>query len=271
MERRLLGRTGERIPVIGMGTWNMGNAQSGERREGELRALRQGIEIGCSLIDTAESYGNGRSEQLVGEAISGIREQVFLATKVSPSHLRYEDLIEACGRSLQRLGTNYIDLYQVHWPNPSVPIGETMRGMERLVEDGRIRFIGVSNFGASLMQEAREALSKSELASDQVEYSLSLRAAEDEILPFCQREKVTLIAYSPLARGRIETAIPRGLLAKYAMTPSQMMLNWVTHREEVVAIPKSSHTERIEENARSLDRKLSTEDYETISSAFPWS
>lgn len=202
---------------------------------------------------------------MVGDAVKGIRKDVFIASKVAPGHLHHDDLIRSCRASLQRLGTSYIDLYMVHWPDPNVPIKETMSAMEELVHDGAIRYIGVSNFSAAETEGARSALAKNEIVSNQVEYSLSNRYAEAEILPYCEREKVTLVAYSPLAQGRIVGSIPRGVLQKYNMTPAQAMLNWVTRNEQVVAIPKATNISHLEDNARSVSVRFDESEYSEIS------
>ncbi|MGD0146348.1 MAG: aldo/keto reductase [Nitrososphaerales archaeon] len=265
MEFRQLGRTGERVSTIGMGTWKIGVYRSLAERAKQIQALRRGIELGCNLIDTAEMYADGKSEEVVAEAVRDVRKDVFIASKVSPGNLHRDNLMEACMRSLKRLRTSYIDLYQVHWPNPKVPIRETMAAMEELVRDGRIRYIGVSNFNVEQTNEARDVLSKSELVSNQVEYSLRSRAVEDDILPYCRREKLTLIAYTPLVRGNVpEAIIPRAICEKYGMTPIQVMLNWVTRSECVVAIPKSADIRHVEENASSVSARFSEGEYQTI-------
>jgi len=265
MELRRLGTTGAKISTIGMGTWKIGVYASLSERAKQVQALRRGIELGCNLIDTAEMYANGKADEVVAEAVGDARKDVFIASKVSPENLHRDDVIEACARSLKRLGTSYIDLYQVHWPNPSVPIRETMAAMEELVRDGKIRYIGVSNFSVEQTDEAREALSKSELASNQVEYSLRDRTVEADILPYCEREKLTLIAYTPLARGNVpERMIPRAVCDKYGLTPIQVMLNWVTRSESTVAIPKSADVKHVEENASSVSVRLSDEEYRAI-------
>ncbi len=265
MEYRTLGKTGDRISTIGMGTWRIGATSDPEERAKQVQAIRRGIELGINLIDTAEVYHRGGAEQVVAEAIKGQRESVFIATKVSSDHLRREDVIEACEGSLRRLGIDQIDLYQVHWPNPRVPIAETMAAMEQLVREGKVRYIGVSNFSPRQTQDARESLSRSEVVSNQVEYSLSNRAAEAELLPYCAREGLTLIAYSPLARGIIpESGISQALLEKYRMTPAQVMLNWATRDEAVVAIPKAARVEHVEENAASVSVRFSRSEYESV-------
>lgn len=269
MEQRELGKTGEKVPTIGMGTWKMANTSTKGEWSAQVAALQRGIELGMTLIDTAESYGDGKAERLVGEAIQGRRENIFLATKVSPSHLRYDDVLEACDRSLQRLGTKQVDLYQVHWPNSAIPVGETMKAMEVLVREGKVRYIGVSNFGVQEMKDAQDALSKAELVSDQVEYSATAREVERQVIPYCEKEKLTVIAYSPLSRGAIpSSAVPKALSQRYQMTPAQVVLNWITHRESVIAIPKAAHKEHVEENAKSVDRRFAPEDYMMLSQSF---
>ncbi|MBI3860104.1 MAG: aldo/keto reductase [Thaumarchaeota archaeon] len=254
------------MSTIGMGTWRMGTFRQPSERAEEVKVLRRGLDLGMNLIDTAEIYAGGKAEEVVGEVIKGERNNVFVATKVSAGHLRAGDVAAACQNSLRRLGTSYIDLYQVHWPNPGVPIRETMGAMEKLVEEGKVRYIGVSNFGVGETEEARAVLRKNELASNQVEYSLLNRGAETEVLPYCEREKVTLIAYTPLARGDISgVKIPKKLQDKYGMTTAQLMLNWVTRSEAVVAIPKSAKIAHTEENAASVSVRFSDSEYVQIS------
>jgi len=264
VEYRRLGRTNEKISTIGMGTWRMGTHGTSQERAGQVRALRRGIELGINLIDTAEIYATGRSEEVVGEAVRDVRKDVFIATKVAPGHLRYDDVIRACKGSLRRLGTSYVDLYQVHWPDPSVPIKETMAAMEKLVDDGAVRYVGVSNFSVEETEEARASLARNEIISNQVEYSLEDRRAERDVLPYCAKEEITLIAYSPLARGRIADSVPKAILQKYSMTPAQVMLNWVTRHEQVVAIPKAASIPHLEENAASVSVRFDTAEYARI-------
>lgn len=265
MEYRQLGRTGEKVSTIGMGTWRIGVYRTPEERSRQVVVLKRGIELGINLIDTAEMYANGKSEQVVGDAIRDFRNDVLVATKVSPSNLRRDALISSCEGSLKRLGVSYIDLYQVHWPNPAVPIRETMGAMEELVRAGKVRYIGVSNFSVDETTAAREALTREELASNQVEYSLVSRGVEAELLPYCEKERLSLIAYSPLARGNIpESRIPLALLEKYKMTPAQAALSWVTRREQVLAIPKASNIRHLEENAASVSTRFSEPEYESM-------
>ncbi len=267
MEKRELGKTREKVPVIGMGTWEVGDSR-GEGRALEIQAVRRGIELGMGLIDTAEMYGYGNAEKLVGEAIKDVRDEVFIATKISADHFQYEAVLKACDASLARLGVKQIDLYMLHWPNSRIPISETMKAMEELVSRGKIRYIGVSNFSVAQVEQAREALPRSELVSNEVRYSITHRSIESELLPFCEKEKITVIAYSPLDTGRMSSKIPKALLEKYGMTPAQLMLNWVTYGEDVIAIPKASNIKHIEENAAALEPRLSPDDYKTLSRIF---
>jgi diketogulonate reductase-like aldo/keto reductase len=269
LEYRRLGKTDERISTIGMGTWEIGNSTDRQTRQGQIQALKRGVELGINLIDTAEMYGSGRAEQLVGEAFRDERDSVFIATKVSPDHLHHDDVIAACNRSVERLGVRHIDLYQVHWPNPRIPIRETMSAMEKLVRDGLVRHVGVSNFSIEEMQEAQDALTRSELVSNQVEYSISNRSVEPDLIPHCKKEGITIIAYSPLARGHIPTArSSQQLLEKYQLSSAQLALNWVTREENVIAIPKSAKPEHAEENANAVSVRLDPDEYAQISRAF---
>lgn len=267
MDYTELGKTGERIPVLGMGTYGDAFRQGDAYTKG-VEALRRGIEFGMTLIDTAEIYGPGRSEEIVGEAVKGIRDRVFIATKVSPDNAAYDDLLKSAEKSLRRLNVSYIDLYQIHWWSSRIPVKETMRAMERLIDEGKIRYVGVSNFSVEQTQEAREALSKTDLVSNQVLYSLLERGIEIDLLPYCQTEKITVIAYAPIARGKIfRGRISRRLVEvgkKYGKTPVQVALNWLLTKPEVIAIPKAAKIEHIEENAGAVGWHLSEEDIRTL-------
>jgi len=268
LEKRELGRTREKIPVIGMGTWEIGDVHN-EGRALEIQALRRGIELGMTMIDTAEMYDYGNAEKLVGQAVKGKRDEVFIVTKVSPQHLGYEDVLSSCEGSIRRLGVEHIDLYLLHWPSTQVPIEETMKAMEELVSRGKIRYIGVSNFSAAETSKAREALPRSEIVCNEVRYSLTHRGIESELLPFCEREKLTVIAYQPLDSGKIPSSkIPPALLDKYGMTPAQLMLNWVTYKDAVVAIPKAAKIEHVEKNAGAVNTRISGDDYRALSRIF---
>lgn len=276
-----LGGTGVMVPEIGLGTW---------KYRGGVEPLRRGIELGAFLIDTAEEY---RTEDVVGQAISDIRDRVFIATKVVGSHLRYDQVLRAAEGSLRLLDMDCIDLYQVHSPNSSVPIQETMRAMETLVDSGRVRYIGVSNFSVKEMEEARSVMSKYPIVSNQVLYSLKRRGIERDLLPYCQRNQITVLAYTPLADGSLaaspSTGPRRGTLAQAARllgrdqgipvlqqvaaevgkTPAQVALNWCISRPGVIAIPKSNSLARTEENCGASGWALSAEQIKALDEAFP--
>jgi len=274
IEYKELGKTGEKIPALGLGTWGIGGFSFPDYSYDQLaiEVIRFAVEIGMNFIDTAEMYGSGHSEELIGEAIKGIRDKVFIATKVLPTNFRYEDVIKACERSLKRLKTSYIDLYQLHWPNTSIPIRETMKAMERLVDEGKIRYIGISNFSVEETVEAMNSLSKYEIVSNQVEYSLLVRDIERDLLPFCNKNKITVIAYSPLARGELLKGKYYDFLLKigkkYGKTPAQVALNWLIIQENVVAIPKALSKEKILENMGAYGWKLNEEDLKKIDEFF---
>ncbi|MGC9116921.1 MAG: aldo/keto reductase, partial [Conexivisphaera sp.] len=205
MEYRELGRTGIRVSAVGIGTWQWGSREWGWGRTygpGDLRAaLDAAEELGINLVDTAEIYGMGRSEELVGELVRGRRDKFVIATKVGPHRLTRDGIVRACEGSLRRMGISSVELCQVHWPNPLVPIREYMSAMERLLEAGKIEAIGVSNFDLGQLEEARRHLSRSDVASNQVKYNAYERGPERGLLPYMEREGITLIAYSPLGQG----------------------------------------------------------------------
>jgi diketogulonate reductase-like aldo/keto reductase len=219
-------------------------------------------------------YGAGHSEEVVARALEGRGDRVFVASKVSPRHFAYDDVLAAAKRSLKRLGLKQMDLYQLHWPSSSVPISETMRAMEKLIDDGLIRHIGVSNFSVDQMKEAQQSLSHEKIVSNQVEFSLIDRSAEAGILQYCRKEGLTLIAYSPLGQGKI----PRGrgssfkvldeIAEKLNKSRNQVALNWVLQHDSVVAIPKAADTDHVRENAEVAEWKLGREDYQRLAEAF---
>jgi diketogulonate reductase-like aldo/keto reductase len=250
MFQKELANTRIRLPEIGFGTWNY---------NGGVEPLRAAIECGARLIDTAESYG---TEGVVGEAIKGRRHRVFLATKVLPRNFKRRDLVLAAERSLRRLGTDHIDLYQLHWPNFTIPIEEPMRGMEDLVDAGKVRFIGVSNFSVRDLAKAQVALSRQRIVSNQVRYSLIERTIEGGLVQYCQKNGITVIAYSPLATGfeYLKRADPEGVLRRVAEASSkseaQVALNWCIGKENMIAIPKASTVEHVVENTGASGWKL---------------
>jgi diketogulonate reductase-like aldo/keto reductase len=245
-----LGKTGVSIPDIGIGTW--------EYHAGPL-PLRKGLEAGASFIDTAESYG---SETVVGEAVRGLRDRVFLATKVSPQNFRPADLRRSVDASLKRLGTNFVDLLQLHEPNPAVPINDTMGAVAELITAGKVKFAGVSNFSVEQLQAAQKALGKFPLVSNQVRYNLIDRTIETELLPYCRANHITVIAYCPLARGlsRIRDCDPTGAIDELSRetgkSPAQIVINWCVCQAGVVAIPKGNSVEHILDNCGASDWRL---------------
>ncbi len=242
MKQKQLGQTGTMIPEIGQGTW---------RYTAGSHLLRRGVELGACLIDTAEAYGN---EDLVGRAIKDLRGRVFLATKVSRRHFRYPEVLKSADQSLHRLNTDCIDLYQLHRPTSIVPIEETMAAMEHLVDVGKVRFIGVSNFAVSELKRAQAAARKYRIVCNQVRYNLVDRRTEFAVLPFCRQQDITVIAYSPLAQGvkNLLARDPRRVLEQVAAmtgrTVVQVALNWCLTKDRVVVIPKASSVEHLAEN-----------------------
>ena len=265
MESRPLGKAGETIPEVGLGT-------SGY--QGGVEPLQKGVALGA-FIDTAEMY---KTEDMVGVAVQGIRESTFIATKVLPRNLRYSDLMQAAERSLRLLQTDYIDLYQLHYPNPGVPIAETLGAMEKLVDQGKVRFIGVSNYSASQLAEAMEVMTKYPIVSNQVQYSLTHRNIEKDLLPFCQQQQITVIAHTPLARGglvssplfrkRRAMATLKKLAEETGRTVAQLALNWCLSHPNVVVIPKSNQTGRVIENCDASGWSLTPEQVKSLDDAF---
>jgi diketogulonate reductase-like aldo/keto reductase len=236
----------------------------------KIDAIKAGLDLGMNFIDTAEIY---RSEPLIARAIAGYkRDELFVASKVWSNHLREDALKKACKRSLLRLATSYLDLYQVHFANTRVPISETMRAMEQLVDGGLIRAIGVSNFSLSQMIEAESALKKHELASNQLHYNLAHRTVERDVLPHCEKENIALIAYFPLAHGKLskEGGAITEIAYKHNATRSQVALSWLLRKSNVTfPIPRASKANHIREDARAPDLNLSNEDLSRLDSDYP--
>lgn len=255
MQTRPLGRTQVQIPEIGLGTWGY---------ESGVDPLKAGLEAGACFIDTAESYS---SETTVGQAVRAFGAPVFVATKVSPSNFRRDALRQAAEASLRRLGVDVIDLYQLHKPNPEVPIEETLGAMEDLVDAGKVRWIGVSNFSLPQLVEARRALRRHPIVSNQVRFNLVDRTILPDLLPYCQAEGITVIAYSPLSRQfqHLRDADPEGCLKIVAnecgKTEAQVALNWCLSHPSVVVIPKSSSVPHTVENCGAGGWRLSPEQF----------
>jgi diketogulonate reductase-like aldo/keto reductase len=262
---RPFGPTGIPVSVIGQGTWRMG--ENASRRREEVAALRLGIELGMTHVDTAEMYGDGGAERVVAEAIAGQRDGVFLATKVLPSNASRAGTIEACEASLKRLRTDRVDLYLLHWWSDRHPIGETMGAMLELVKRGLTRWVGVSNLDVSQMRQAQEALGDVPLVCNQVLYHLRDREIEQELLPYCQRRRVAVVGYTPLARGGFMKDAVAAIARKHGRTPRQVALNFLTRRPSLFTIPKASHADHVRENAGALDFTLAPAELRAIDGA----
>lgn len=255
---------------IGQGTMGVGGEFSKDPSQASLHlaALREGINAGLTLIDTAEVYAGGFSEELVGVAIQDCRSEVFVASKFSPQHSSYSQVISAAEGSLKRLGTDYLDLYQMHWPNPAIPIAETMGALDKLVEQGKILRVGVSNFNGREFRAANEVL-KAPIFSNQVEYSLFDRFAEQDALMTCLETDAVLLSYSPLNKGRNVFSgkaqkILESIALNHSATVQQVQLSWLASRPAVTPIPKSTNIQRIRQNAAAIDLQLSTSELAEI-------
>jgi diketogulonate reductase-like aldo/keto reductase len=262
---RPFGRTGVPVPVIGQGTWRMGE-EAGRHRD-EVAALRLGIDLGLTHIDTAEMYGDGGAERVVAEAISGRRDRVFLVSKVLPSNASHAGTIRACEASLRRLRTEYLDLYLVHWWSERHPVEDTMRAMIELVQRGLTRLVGVSNFEVSQMLRAQAALGDLRLACNQVPYHLRDRAIEGEVLRHCERQRVAVVGYTPLARGGYMRGTVAEIARRHGRTPRQVALNFLTRRPALFTIPKATDPAHVRENAGALDFTLTAAEVRAIDAA----
>ncbi|MCW4051128.1 MAG: aldo/keto reductase [Candidatus Bathyarchaeota archaeon] len=262
------------IPVIGLGTWGMGGRQIEDHRwdKENITAIRMAIELGITHIDTAEYYGAGHAEELVGEAIEPYnRDELFITTKVWRTNLHFDDFIKSTRQSLKRLNLDYVDLLLIHWPNREIPLEETMSALEHCAEEGFTRYIGVSNFDCSLMHQAQCYLKEHHLVANQVEYSLMDQKPRHDLLPYIGDNDSTLIAYSPLAKGRLArkgSTVLDQIAEKYQKSPAQVALNWLIAQENVVAIPKSSNPIHILELMGAVDWELSLEDSLSLADSF---
>ena len=258
---------GERVPAFGQGTWHMGEDR--RRAAEEAAALKLGIELGLTLIDTAEMYGNGAAEEVVAEATRGLRDQLFIVSKVLPYNASQKGTIDACERSLKRLRTDRIDLYLLHWRG-SVPLAETLAGFERLQRDGKIRHHGVSNFDLDDMQEWVALAGGETVAANQILYNLTRRGPEWELIPWCRDRKIAIMAYTPIEQGRMlrHKALAE-VAARHGATPAQIALAWLLQQEGMIVIPKASKQEHVRENRGALDLKLTVEDLAALDRAFP--
>jgi diketogulonate reductase-like aldo/keto reductase len=264
MDTKQLGQTGIQIPEVGYGTW---------KHQGDPATVRRALELGAFLIDSAESYD---TERYVGQAIAGNRDAYFLATKVSPSHFRYDDVLKSAEASLKALGTDVIDLYQLHWPSGDVPIEETMRAMDKLVSDGKVRHIGVSNFSVELLAAAEAELGEGRIVENQIKYSLLDHEFADEVIPYCAERGMTVFAYSSLEQGAFEARVAErpqlgemldSIGADLGKTRAQLLLNWVIWEPNVITIPMTNRVERVDENCGASGWRLSADERTALTDA----
>lgn len=259
--------SGELVPALGQGTWTMGDNK--KARAEEIAALRLGLDLGLSLIDTAEMYGDGKSEELVAEAIDGRRQEVFLVSKVLPQHATRRGTIKACESSLRRLKTDWLDLYLLHWLE-KVPLEETLAGFDKLIQDGKIRHWGVSNFDVADMEELVDLPGGSSVTTNQVLYNLTRRGIEYDLMPWCRERQVPLMGYSPIEQGRLlKGGALKKVASRHGATPSQVALAWVLRQADVIAIPKAGKSNHVRENHGALGLRLSQQDLSDLDKAFP--
>ena len=263
--------SGRKIPILGQGTWRM--AENPAKRKMEIAALRLGLDVGMSLIDTAEMYGEGAAEELIGEAIAGRRAEVFLVSKVYPHNATQQGAIQACERSLRRLQTDYLDCYLLHWRG-SVPLSETIEAFQTLRRAGKILDYGVSNFDVGDMEEAFALPGGDEMATDQILYNLEHRGIEWDLLPWCRERGLPIMAYSPIGHSGGEkkellgNRTVKSVAKRHGVTPAQVALAWLLQRD-VVAIPKASSPDHVRENRGALELKLTKQDFIDLDEPFP--
>ncbi len=259
--------SGEKVSAVGLGTWHIGDDQA--RRAEEIGTVRLALDLGAALIDTAEMYGDGRAEQLVGEAIAGRRDEVFLVSKVLPQNATRRGAVAACERSLRCLGTDRLDLYLLHWRG-AVPLAETLEAFAALQRAGKIRHFGVSNLDLADMQELWSIAGGSEIVTDQVLYNLSRRGIEWELLPWLRERAIPIMAYSPIEQGRLLD--DRGLIGfarRYGMTPAQAAIAWLLSKEDVIVIPKTGSRARLREDLDALKHELTLSQLAELDGIFP--
>ncbi len=270
-----------KVPVLGAGTWGIGGKHSADysNDENSINAIRAAIDIGMTHIDTAEYYGAGHTEELVGQAIKPYnREDLFMTTKVYRTHLRYADVLSSIKKSLQRLSTNYVDLFLIHWPNPEVPIKETMNALEVCMDEGYTRFIGVSNFSIDLFKEAQSILKKHMLVANQVYFNLTRinktyfnGLSGKDIHTFCEANDIMLIAWSPLEEGKLAKPgfpVLDEMAEKYGKTQAQVALNWLISQKKIVTVPKALSFEHIKENMGAVGWSLNGPDLKRLEESF---
>lgn len=260
----------EKIQKIGFGTWKIGGGMSANPSQDarSLRALQVALELGYTHFDTAEMYANGHSEELLGQAVRASdipRNELFIVSKVVPSNLRYDDVLRSCENSLRHLGMDYLDLYLIHWPSSSIPLNESFRALNQLVRYGRVRHLGLSNYGVELMKQA-QAESESLIFTNQVPYSLQDRSyVRNGVLEYCQENDILLTAYSPVEEGRLRvTPVVKEIAEAHTATPYQIALAWLVAQPRVITIPMSFNPEHIAENFAAADIELTPEEIEEL-------
>jgi len=300
MEYRNIGKSDLRVSIVGFGAWQAGGRGWGSdfTDNDVIKAMKYGFENGVNYIDTAEIYGSGHSEEVISKALEGYRrEDIVIATKVAPPHFRKEDIIKSCDQSLRRLNTSYIDLYQLHWPDSSVPVSETIAAMEKLVDSGKVRYIGVCNYPLTELQDVLGSLSKHDLISNQMRYNLIQREVESDLVPFMRKNSISMIAWSPIAKGllsgkyspanlpkdeirqrdhlfsreNVEKLVPlidkiREIANSRSKTPAQVALNYLISQESFV-IPGIKSTEQLIENMGAADWRLTESEISELQNA----
>ena len=259
--------TGEKVPVLGLGTWRMGERKS--ERGAELKAIKLGLELGIRLVDTAEMYGEGVAEEIVGEAMGNLRDEIYVVSKVYPHNASRKGTVAACERSLKRLKTDRLDLYLLHWRG-SVPLAETLEAFMRLQRDGKIRRHGVSNFDLDDMQEWVALAGGETVAANQILYNLQRRGPEWKLIPWCRERRIAIMAYTPLGQGRMLQHKAFGEIAsRHEATPAQVALAWLLRQDGMIVIPKASRQEHVRDNRGALDLRLTPDDIAALDRAFP--
>ncbi len=259
--------SGEGVPRLGLGTWCIGDDP--DRRAEEIAALQYGVDLGMSLIDTAEMYGEGKSEELVGEAIAGRRDRVFLVSKVYPHNATRKGVVAACERSLRRLATDRLDLYLLHWRG-NVPLAETVEGFESLRSSGKIRHWGVSNFDTRDMDDLFAVAGGEAVQTNQVLYNLTRRGIESSLLPWQRSRRIPVMAYSPIEQAKLACDSKLAAFAQsLSLTPAQVALAWTLRQPDVVAIPKTSRRDRVGENHKALEIELTRDQLTELDRLFP--
>ena len=259
--------SGKRVSAFGLGTWCFGEHRA--KRDEEIATLRLGLDLGVTLIDTAEMYGEGRSEELIGEAIEGRRDQVFLVSKVSPQNASRKGAVAACECSLARLGTDHIDLYLLHWRG-NVPFAETLEAFAALQKAGKIQHFGVSNLDLADMQELDSVPGGAAVATNQLLYNLARRGIEWDLLPWLRERRIPIMAYSPIEQARLTLNLKLVDFAhRHGMTPAQASLAWLLAHDDVIVIPKTACRDRLKENIGALDHHLTPAQLDELDQLFP--